>query len=45
MMKVCCKALFVSFFGKKRYDAIVLEYGIDNPGEMDFILKVAHPDI
>jgi UDP-N-acetylmuramoyl-tripeptide--D-alanyl-D-alanine ligase len=22
-----------------------LEYGIDRPGEMDFILKVAHPDI
>ena len=45
MIKVCCKALFISLFGKKRYDAIVLEYGIDNPGEMDFILKVAHPDI
>ncbi len=45
MMKVCCKALFISLFGRKRYDAIVLEYGIDNPWEMDFILKVAHPDI
>lgn len=45
MLKVCCKALFVSLFWKKRYDAIVLEYWIDNPGEMDFILKVAHPDI
>ena len=45
MLKVCCKALFTSLFWKKRYDAIVLEYWIDNPGEMDFILKVAHPDI
>ena len=45
MIKVCCKAFFISLFGKKRYDAIVLEYGIDNPWEMDFILKVAHPDI
>ena len=45
MMKVCCKALFMSLFGRKHYDAIVLEYGIDNPWEMDFILKVAHPDI
>jgi len=45
MIKVCCKALFTAFFGKKHYDAIVLEYGIDNPWEMDFILKVAHPDI
>ena len=45
MFKVCCKALYTSFFWKKRYDAIILEYGIDNPWEMDFILKVAHPDI
>ena len=45
MIKVCLKALFISLFWKKRYDAIVLEYGIDNPWEMDFILKVAHPDI
>jgi len=45
MMKVCCKALSIALFWKKRYDAIVLEYGIDNPWEMDFILKVAHPDI
>ena len=45
MLKVCCKALFLSLFGRKRYDAIVLEYGIDNPWEMDFILKVTHPDI
>ena len=45
MMNVCCKALFTSLFWKKHYDAIVLEYGIDNPWEMDFILKVAHPDI
>lgn len=45
MLKVCWKALFTSFFGKKKYDAIILEYGIDNPWEMDFILEVAHPDI
>lgn len=45
MLKVCCKALFKSIFWKKNYDAIVLEYWIDNPWEMDFILKVAHPDI
>ena len=45
MFKVCCKTLFISLFWKKHYDAIVLEYWIDNPWEMDFILKVAHPDI
>ena len=45
MIKVCLKASFISLFWKRRYDSIVLEYGIDNPWEMDFILKVAHPDI
>lgn len=45
MLKVCIKAFFISIFGWKKYDAIVLEYWIDNPWEMDFILKVAHPDI
>lgn len=45
MIKVCLKALLKSLFWKKHYDAIILEYGIDNPWEMDFILKVAHPDI
>jgi UDP-N-acetylmuramoyl-tripeptide--D-alanyl-D-alanine ligase len=24
---------------------LVLEYGIDHPGEMDFLLSIAHPDI
>jgi UDP-N-acetylmuramyl pentapeptide synthase len=36
---------FRSFFGKKRYEILLLEYGIDRPGEMDFILRVAYPDI
>jgi len=45
MLKVCTQALFTSIFWKKHYDAIVLEYWIDNPGEMEFILNVAHPDI
>ena len=45
MLKVEFKALFTAIFWKKKYDVIVLEYWIDNPWEMDFILKVAHPDI
>jgi UDP-N-acetylmuramyl pentapeptide synthase len=24
---------------------LVLEYGIDHPGEMDFLLSIAEPDI
>lgn len=45
MLKVDCLAIRKTLFWKKNYDAIILEYGIDNPWEMDFILKVAHPDI
>jgi UDP-N-acetylmuramoyl-tripeptide--D-alanyl-D-alanine ligase len=33
------------FFGKKKYDIIVLEYWIDRPKEMDFLLSIAKPDI
>ncbi len=31
-------------FWKKKYDIIVLEYGIDHPWDMDFLLKIAKPD-
>lgn len=34
-----------SILWKKKYDIIVLEYGIDRPWEMEFILQVAKPDI
>lgn len=37
--------LWKSFFMKKSYDIIVLEYGIDHPGEMDFLLSICKPDI
>ena len=42
---VLCKALFKLFFGKKPYDIIVLEYGIDRPKEMEFLVSIAKPDI
>ena len=32
-------------FGKKPYDILILEYGIDRPGEMDFLLSIAKPHI
>jgi UDP-N-acetylmuramyl pentapeptide synthase len=32
-------------FGKKPYDVLILEYGIDRPGEMDFLLGIAKPHI
>ncbi|MDP2091068.1 MAG: Mur ligase family protein [Candidatus Gracilibacteria bacterium] len=31
--------------GVKNYDILILEYGIDHPGDMDFLLKVVKPDI
>ncbi len=31
-------------FWKKPYDIIILEYGIDHPWDMDFLLKITKPD-
>ena len=39
--QIFCKALF----GKKAYDMIVLEYGIDRPKEMEFLLSINKPNI
>ena len=33
------------FFWPKPYDIILLEYGIDRPGEMDFLLTITKPHI
>lgn len=33
------------FFWSKPYDIILLEYGIDRPGEMDFLLTITKPHI
>ncbi|MDC0506054.1 Mur ligase family protein [Candidatus Gracilibacteria bacterium] len=39
------KIVGMGLFGKKKYDVIVLEYGIDHPGDMDFLVSVVKPDI
>lgn len=39
------KTLRKRFFGKNPYDIILLEYGIDRPGEMDFLVSIAKPHI
>ena len=41
LFKIIGKTLFET----KKYDIIVLEYGIDRPKEMDFLLSIAKPDI
>ncbi len=33
------------FFWKKPYDILLLEYGIDRPGEMDFLVSIVKPHI
>ncbi len=43
-----CKALahvLGRFFQRKRYDILVLEYGIDQPGDMTGLIAIARPDI
>lgn len=36
----------MAFFSQKRpYDVTILEYGIDTPGEMSFLLSIAKPHI
>ena len=45
MIKVAGQIFWTSLWGKKRYDAIILEYGIDRPKEMEFLLSINKPDI
>ena len=35
----------MAFFWKKWYDCIVLEYGIDRPKEMEFLVSINKPHI
>ncbi len=44
-LKVFFKVLFTTLFGKKPYDIVVLEYGIDHPWEMEFLLNIVQPQI
>ena len=37
--------IWKTLLGSKQYDIIVLEYGIDRPKEMEFLLSIAKPDI
>lgn len=39
------KLLHKRFFWPKPYDIILLEYGIDRPGEMDFLVSIAKPHV
>lgn len=45
IVKLCFVILWRSFFGSKNYDILILEYWVDHPKDMDFLLKVAKPNI
>lgn len=45
LVKTFFRVLRQSLFGRKLYDVIVLEYGIDRPKEMEFLLSIAKPQI
>ncbi len=45
ILKTLFLIMWLRFFGEKPYDIIVLEYWIDHPGEMEFLLKIAKPNI
>lgn len=44
-VKTFFQTLFLSLFWSKKYDVIILEYWIDRPWEMDFLLNIAKPNI
>jgi hypothetical protein len=44
-IKVFFKIVAKTFFGEKPYDVLLLEYGIDRPGEMEFLLEIIEPNV
>lgn len=45
MIRTLFKSALKLFFWKKSYDIIILEYGIDRPLEMEFLIQIAKPHI
>ncbi len=45
LIKNMAIAIYKRYLGSKPYDIILLEYGIDRPGEMDFLLDIVKPHI
>lgn len=42
---VFAKGIWLAFFAKEYPKYLVLEYGIDHPGEMDFLTSICEPDV
>lgn len=45
IISLVLKIFFKSIFSWKKYDIFVLEYWVDKPKDMDFLLSIAKPDI
>ena len=45
LLKISWDIFKKSLLGKKKHDILVAEYGIDAPGDMDFLLGIMKPDI
>jgi len=45
LLKISWDIFKKSLLEKKKYDILVAEYGIDAPGDMDFLLGIMKPDI
>jgi UDP-N-acetylmuramoyl-tripeptide--D-alanyl-D-alanine ligase len=43
-MKTLLRGFIRAFFVRDRYDFLVLEMGVDKPGDMDFLTSVVKPD-
>ena len=44
-IKVIFQIIFQSVFAGKKYDILVLEYGIDHPWDMDFLVNMVQPEL
>lgn len=44
-VKILWKGFLRTFFVKDEYDYIILEMGVDKPGDMDFLTSLAKPNI
>lgn len=45
LLKISWEIFKKSLLEKKQYDILIAEYGIDTPGDMDFLLSIMKPDI
>lgn len=44
-VSVFVKGIYLAFLAKEYPKYLVLEYGIDHPGEMDFLTSICEPDV